>query len=280
MSVFGLNNVELPGSTLGHPFEIYEFIYGNKIYLYNTTASEIKITIGLEDVTTIPAPISREAITLTSDIRRAQIVIHTPSNFEIANLFKTGTPASQIWVRIRRANRHRDSVTIEWFGRVVAAEWAHSGAKLFCESYYSAIQGNSNMRYYGYLCPHALFGERCKVNRENYRVTAVISGLDGNSITSPVFATKPDHYFTGGYIVFSDDDSGIQHRQHINSHYDDTIKIVNKIPKLSVGKQIEVYPGCNRTLEECKNKFENHLNFGGFPWIPGRNPFTSPSSIF
>jgi uncharacterized phage protein (TIGR02218 family) len=272
MSFFGL---ETSRST-GQPLELYEFTYGAFVYRYNTTASEVVVN----NLPYKPMPLAREAITLTNDIRRSQLTITAPINFEVASFFRASIPASPILVTIKKKHRNDPEVITEWIGRIITAEWQHSGVKLFCESYYTAIQGNANMRYYGYACPHMLFGDRCKLSRITYRMLATVSAVSGTNVTSPTFATKPNRYFVGGYLVFDDGTSGIQHKRFISAHTGNTITLANHIPELTANRQVEVYPGCDHTLATCRDKFNNHVNFGGFPWIPGRNPFTTSSSIF
>jgi hypothetical protein len=36
---------------------------------------------------------------------------------------------------------------------------------------------------------------------------------------------------------------------------------------------VSYYPGCDRTRLTCSLKFGNIANFGGFPWVPQKNPF-------
>jgi len=264
----------------GKPFELYEFTYGNTVYRYNTTASEIEA----EGKWYSPAPISREAFSLTGDARRSQLVINVSSNFKIAQFLKAGTPASPILVTIKkkhiRSSVADSDIITEWIGRIIFAEWLHSGVKLYCESYYTSIQGNANTRYYNYLCTHTLFGESCKVNRESYKITALVDTVNGTNIVSSAFASKPDKYFTGGYLLFDETSTGLQHTRYISAHTGDTITLTNQIPELAAGMYVTAYPGCDHTHATCKNKFNNVLNFGGFPWIPTRNPFTSTSPIF
>ena len=41
----------------------------------------------------------------------------------------------------------------------------------------------------------------------------------------------------------------------------------------------EAFAGCDRTFATCQSKFGNSLNFGGFPWIPVKNPFAGDSIV-
>ncbi len=40
---------------------------------------------------------------------------------------------------------------------------------------------------------------------------------------------------------------------------------------INVGDTFEITAGCNKCFDICKNKFANHLNFRGFPHMPGND---------
>jgi len=40
---------------------------------------------------------------------------------------------------------------------------------------------------------------------------------------------------------------------------------------IQAGDEYQVTPGCDKSLETCKNKFDNFVNYGGFPDVPGRD---------
>ena len=42
---------------------------------------------------------------------------------------------------------------------------------------------------------------------------------------------------------------------------------------------VTLYPGCTKSRAVCKNKFDNLNNYGGFPWIPTKNPFGGSSIV-
>ena len=55
---------------------------------------------------------------------------------------------------------------------------------------------------------------------------------------------------------------------------------LHNIPEgLAVGVAFEAFAGCDRTFATCQSKFGNSLNFGGFPWIPAKNPFAGDSIV-
>jgi uncharacterized phage protein (TIGR02218 family) len=42
-------------------------------------------------------------------------------------------------------------------------------------------------------------------------------------------------------------------------------------PPVAVGDAFQVVAGCDKRFETCRTKFANHLNFRGFPHMPGND---------
>jgi hypothetical protein len=40
-----------------------------------------------------------------------------------------------------------------------------------------------------------------------------------------------------------------------------------------------MYAGCDHLLATCRDRFSNVANFGGFPWIPQKNPFSGDAIV-
>jgi hypothetical protein len=54
-----------------------------------------------------------------------------------------------------------------------------------------------------------------------------------------------------------------------------TVSLIARLPlNVEVGNKVTLYAGCDKTQETCKNKFSNARNFGGYKFIPIKNPFT------
>ena len=83
---------------------------------------------------------------------------------------------------------------------------------------------------------------------------------------------QPDGYYTGGMIVAPDGSA-----RFITAHSGDTVTMARPLASLAGGQTVAIYPGCDHLKETCKNKFNNLDNFGGFPWIPAKNPYSGSS---
>jgi len=44
---------------------------------------------------------------------------------------------------------------------------------------------------------------------------------------------------------------------------------------VQVGDTYTAKPGCDKSAEICKTKFDNFINFGGFPDVPGQDRIAS-----
>lgn len=47
------------------------------------------------------------------------------------------------------------------------------------------------------------------------------------------------------------------------------------INDLTTGATLRFYAGCNHSVVTCKDKFNNVNNYGGCPFVPTRNPFST-----
>lgn len=65
----------------------------------------------------------------------------------------------------------------------------------------------------------------------------------------------------------------------ILAHSGDSVTLSALLSGLAVGVAFEAFAGCDRTLATCQAKFGNAINFGGFPWIPAKNPFTGDAIV-
>jgi hypothetical protein len=83
--------------------------------------------------------------------------------------------------------------------------------------------------------------------------------------------TRPDGYYSGGMIEIG------SVLKYIIASQGATLTLMQPLGVNidSNGSAATLYPGCAHNLSDCQTKFNNLLNYGGFPWIPGdrNNPF-------
>ena len=74
--------------------------------------------------------------------------------------------------------------------------------------------------------------------------------------------------FTQGVIEFLDGgNKGL--KRTIRLHEQDVLLLTLPLLELpKTGQRINIYPGCDKRLETCQNRFNNFARFRGAPFIP------------
>lgn len=124
------------------------------------------------------------------------------------------------------------------------------------------------------LCPHVLYDAQCGVDRNANDVATTITIDTGNTrlLTVASIGAFGAHDFILGELLHAA--SG--ERRTIVGH--DTLDIEIDVPLPTTaanGDSVTIFRGCARTVEECRVKFNNVLNFGGAPHMVTTNPWFS-----
>jgi len=104
-------------------------------------------------------------------------------------------------------------------------------------------------------------------NGSVWELDAVVSAVDGASVTAPGLSAKADGFFDSGLLV---SEAGAR---EILAHAGDTLTLRRALPSLAPGSRISVRAGCDKTKETCNSR-GNIANFGGWPFIPWKNPMS------
>ncbi len=103
--------------------------------------------------------------------------------------------------------------------------------------------------------------------------TDFTEAITGHTQGSPPPDTDASGYFALGVIEFtSGANAGLSRSVSTYVNGPSSNKTLNIVPPLpqtpTPGDSFTVYPGCDKRLSTCINKFNNLVHFGGFPWIP------------
>lgn len=133
-------------------------------------------------------------------------------------------------------------------------------------------------RIYQKPCTAVLGDAACKFNVKTpgYQATATIVSLTGSSVLRLKGANAPDGaWFKRGRLdVVSGKAVGLwaSIKQDRRVEGGRNITLWSGISGgLAVGDQVRLTAGCNKTIGTCRLKFNNILNFQGFPDLPGED---------
>jgi uncharacterized phage protein (TIGR02218 family) len=254
------------GAQTGEPVELYEFAHGPNFYRYTSADRDVVF----ESKTFTAVPLSRSAIEATQEIARGALTLTCARTLPLLSLFNPVPPSEVITAVVRRFHRGDTEAVVIWMGRVLNVGWAGLEAQIRCESVYSSIKRPGLRRMYQKQCPHVLYSQQCGVDREDWKVTAEVLSVSGLSVTLDSLTGN----FGGGYIEWQPQ-PGIIERRAIRSNSGAVLSINFQAIGLTVGASVDVFPGCDHSLGAggCAG-YGNEPNYGGFPFIPIKNPFS------
>jgi uncharacterized phage protein (TIGR02218 family) len=252
--------------------EIYTVTYNFNRWYY-TSADENHV----ENVVTYRAvPIRRSGVELNSDPGAGEFEIEVPLDVEFLELFRVSPPSGMVTLLCQSFDSATpDQKSVIFKGSVVNVKWELESATVLCETSSQAIRRMGLRRHYQYGCPHMLYGGECNVNRNDFLTLDVASNVTGTSVDLVAAAGKPDDWFAGGYIEYTHSELQTIERISVGSSVgaNGRLNLFSYPVGLAGGAEVRAYAGCNRTIQQCTDKFDNAINYGGMPFIPTKNPF-------
>ncbi|OJF98072.1 DUF2163 domain-containing protein [Pararhizobium antarcticum] len=131
-------------------------------------------------------------------------------------------------------------------------------------------------RIYGRRCDAVLGDTRCKVNIDvvPWRAAGVVTAVPGATrLTVGGLAGAPSGFYRYGRIGFLVGAAAGQSadvEDHILDAGVATLPLwLPPAVAVSVGDTFEIRAGCDKRFATCRDRFENPVNFQGFPHLPG-----------
>lgn len=134
-----------------------------------------------------------------------------------------------------------------------------------------ALQQNIG-RVFSASCDAELGDSRCKINLASFTVTGTVTGVTSTQQFIDTSRPEADAYFSFGLLTWtSGNNNGLKMEVKKFSVGGTFILSQAMAYPIQVGDTYSVYAGCDKTFATCKNKFNNVINFQGFPYIPGQD---------
>lgn len=260
----------------GAPQRLFLFTIGNLNLAYVQSATPENYN-GIEYV---PVPvIEMPEIEQSLSEQSPTIDITISSDTPLVAQFIPYQPTTPVLVKVYR--RHvtdaENEVYTELIGEVASGriEESTGHAVLSVRLLASAFDRVVPWPAYQKQCNYVTYGPGCQVDRNLFKTETTVLTVDGTRISSPDFAARSSaeadpEWFTLGYVVRVIDGQ----KRAIVRQIDDVLVLRNPFVGLTPGDEVEAFAGDNLLKSTCELKFNNLPRFMGFPWGPGKNPFT------
>ncbi len=265
---FDIDESSVEGS---RPNEAYKIILGGDEFYF--TSGEDEVIIDGNDY--VPTEIKRTVIALGKAERTKVLTIELPISTALAQRYvgpPPGVRASVQVFRYQRTTGPTDKALI-YSGTVKSVTFPRNGtlASFQCQTLEASSDRAIPRHTYMGMCNHLLYSPACGVIQNDFKHVGLVSLVDSNNITI-VGLSASGLAVKGGFL---DNATGTEKRQ-ILAVSSDIVTLLLPFEVDPTGTSITAFAGCNRVLtQDCAVIFENEERFGGFAFVPDRNPFTA-----
>jgi uncharacterized phage protein (TIGR02218 family) len=264
---------------------LFEFVQAATTWRYTSRGEEVTAL----SQSWAPAPIQMSDISQTNEINKNAVSLTFPRDHAFAAQFLGFAVEQVTTVTIRRGHADDGEYVVYWKGRVSASDASAGTIKLDCESIFTSMRRMGLRARYQIPCRHALYQRGCDIDKSAHAWSSAASVV-GTLVAASGAAGKPDGWFTGGMIVAPDGAA-----RFIIAHTGASLTLLRTFDSLQAltstagygrnygnyygGVPVTLYPGCDHAKATCADKFANLPNYGGFPYIPSRNPLDGRSIV-
>jgi len=252
----------------GRPFELYRFTTEDAEYRF-TSEDAARTRQGAEWA---PVIITHSGTNQNTEVHGGHITVTLPRDHVIASMFVSFIPSTPMFLTIFRGHDGDNEIVTVFTGRVQSCRFTTDDTcELDCAPESELLKREIATTVFQRSCNHVLFDAGCRLDKETYKLSGKVSvtSSDGLSLFAGFFASRPDGWWTTGYIEFG------AHKRMIVDHTSTQVVLMHAFPGFEDGMTVIAYPGCDRTYGGCVSKFNNGVNFLGYQWIPNKNPFSS-----
>ena len=250
-----------------------------KVFLYNFSLYNNSLCITNDNTSHVYDGLTYEACAVEGnefsfDLKEIMGEVNVLIPFSQAGFlqgFTKRTLEGAVAVKVYEYDVASETATVIFQGFINSFKCQKGMVEFGCISFVEHARDNYPRMVLTRHCNNRLYGDLCGLNSEDYREEVMISriSLNRTSVTVINASHNASGWFTYGYL-----EKGNEYRFIIDDDWDDvekahSIDLLHPLPDgWKGGDTINAYPGCDKTMSTCKDKFENFKHFIGFPYAP------------
>ncbi len=257
----------------GNLIEFFVFTQG----VVTTRFTSFNRDINFGGFTFLTTQISRTEVQASVEDSVNEIKITLPLDNPIPQQYINNVPGRLIEVQVLRAHADDpiEETLLVFSGFIAQVNFDGAlEATLTC-SPNTAVFKRAGPRFnYQGLCNHILYDDGCKVDINLFTFTGNVSDVSGRDITvDGLLAAKGAGFTVSGFVRTPA--SGTDDSRLVLAQAGDVLTLLNAFSVPVLNTDVDVFAGCAHDITTCDVKFAAVLNYGGFPFVPEKNPFNS-----
>lgn len=258
------------------PIEFYTFVGSFRTYRYTSADTSLTLDAQLYEA----LPIGRGAVRAGDQTQdQLDVEITLPYDAEVVRDYAYLSAPATLQVIITAIDRSADlgngafassGGVVLWSGQASGFSVTKRVARCRVPSnFVRSLNNEVPSVYYQNPCNHVLYDTRCKVLRASFETTTTVTGITGGTLIGVTDDGAADDFLNAGEIV----NNRTGERRLVLRNVANAITIPLEFVDILVGDEVALAAGCDHSFNTCRTKFNNTINYGGFPFIPTDNPF-------
>lgn len=249
-----------------------------ELYAFTSVSGQFLLTphefdVDLDGNLYASLPIERSELALGAEAAKSALELKLPPDCDLVrHLLATSLTGdtTAITLRIARRDTWGDYWWLSgtrWMGRVLGVEIADDVARVRCESAQVSLKRIGLRRLYSRKCSHVLYSSAC--GAAPISASAFVTNNSGRNVE--LDGGVPGSVgggLAGGWLQTPE---GARHM--IVSDFGSGVELLYPVA-IAPGTEVQLTVGCDHSASDCEWRFGNLENFGGFPFIPTKNPFS------
>lgn len=260
--------------------ELFRFVEGSLIDTQTSGNAPVTYDAGDGDETYTPYAIGRGVVEVKNELSKASLEITLALNNPVAQRYLSTIVDTVMTLTVFQQTNATTNVV--WKGRLQKVKLNNKKVSLIFESIFTSMRRPGLRARWQKNCRHSIYGPGCGVDKAAFAFNDDVADCDGVTVTMTDLSLFDDGYFTGGMIETLDNNV----LRYVLNHSGNVLTLARPFEHLQAlfdagppPLAVNLYPGCAKNLATCIDRFNNVLNYGGFPWIPNKNPMGGSSIL-
>lgn len=271
----------------GSPVELYRFSNQEQVFTYTSGPSDVvynsetytPISIGRSELLRKDADSSRsmEIEVVASNAVVQRYVATVPATVDEFQLFKFHT-----------TDGGSPEVVKLFKGKITNVEFKGSKATVHARNSGSSLLSKVPQQTTRNACNFILYGGKCGVDAGQFFMSVTVTALSADGLTVTVDGstntilntglqlsaqlTSDSTFFDGGKISRGSFEPRMVRVATNPGGNISAITVLFPFQELTVGTAMNLFAGCRLSYPICGTRFDNKIRYGGFPFVPNKNP--------
>lgn len=258
---------------MNRPIELYQAFLDTEILRF--AQSDVDVTFGGE--TWWATGISRAEIRTSSELECDEVQVSVDNvNLAMADrIIATDFVARRLVIyKVQRGDVTSGQAMVLFDGRMDEPVLDQTKLQVVVRSWLDGMHVNVPRRIFSSICNYQLYDTWCTVPRSvgiNVGTGTALGSSTDYTLVADYLGGQADAYWGPIGTLWMLTGSNTNIAREVIGHSQSSLSVEVRIPfpfTIASGDEFRIERACTKTVNDCCSKYNNYVNYGGFPTIP------------